>query len=367
MTAFKNKLQNVIFEQAAPMFNNQNLYPSDVSEDDIVTDIVNRAPLCGLKYLGYDEGVASFSTYSKAAIEQFASFLDENDYVETYDISVAVTEPFTLKTNMTTDLDFDSTNESVFIEFFIDVAIDFSIISYNDSYMPGDVDETPFFYAPDEQETELRNVAFYGTDDVGFNSVNQSEAPLLLKISNEKSKSPYGSFIVTVHPKNPELILVQCNYSSEPSLDDVESDLTTLNSGDFGGKFNNEFEIVTKAKYFEGEPNTTSAIYRTTNKESAIKITESIFKTFSESLNEITRIIKVNSRGKRRIKMQCRPGFKYDETRKACVKISGAEMAHSRIAHRQMARTKKALGVGYKTKILRKVRKAKRFRKMMGL
>ena len=51
----------------------------------------------------------------------------------------------------------------------------------------------------------------------------------------------------------------------------------------------------------------------------------------------------------------------------ACVKISGAEMALSRVAHRQMARTKKALGATYRTRILRKVRRAKHFRKIMGL
>ena len=52
--------------------------------------------------------------------------------------------------------------------------------------------------------------------------------------------------------------------------------------------------------------------------------------------------------------MMCRPGYKYDPERMVCVKISGSELSKSRIAHRQMSRTKKALGTGYKNKIIRK-------------
>lgn len=86
-----------------------------------------------------------------------------------------------------------------------------------------------------------------------------------------------------------------------------------------------------------------------------------------EFLQEVRRRIKVNFRGKRRIKMQCRPGFKWDPTKRSCVKITGRDVAIKRKAMRKMVRTKKSKGTSFRTRVLRKTRKAKRFRKSMGL
>lgn len=84
-------------------------------------------------------------------------------------------------------------------------------------------------------------------------------------------------------------------------------------------------------------------------------------------LFEVKRIIKINFRGKRRIKMQCNPGFKWDSKARVCRKITGSELAKKRIALRHAVRTKRAKGAGYRRKILRKTRKAMRFRKSFGL
>lgn len=372
MSTFKNKLNNFILENA-PAFNNLKVNNSDVTEQDIVSQITGTAPLLGLRYLGYEEGVASFSSYNKSAIVNFTDYLDNNDYVETYDISVAITDPMSKETNLTTDIDWDTTRESEFIEFFIDVAISFSLVNYNDVYV-GDTEEekvnTPFTY-PEEivDYAEIEQDGYVHTDDrVGFNTVYPEEIPLVVRLVNAKSFSPYGKFAVTVHPNKKDQILIQCNYSNTPSLEDVNNDLIFINSGQLVDGFNDEFELVKTATYSENNLSTTSAVYKTINVEDALSIVESINElSSSKFLNEITRTVKVNNRGKRRIKMQCRAGYKYDVERKVCVKITGAEMARSRIAHRQMSRTKKALGDGYKTRIVRKVRRAKRFRKMMGL
>ncbi len=84
-------------------------------------------------------------------------------------------------------------------------------------------------------------------------------------------------------------------------------------------------------------------------------------------MTEIKRRIKVNFRGRRRVKMQCLPGFKYNPDMKVCEKITGGEIAQNRISHRRAVRTRRALGNGYKVRVARKTRKAKRFRKSMGL
>ena len=83
------------------------------------------------------------------------------------------------------------------------------------------------------------------------------------------------------------------------------------------------------------------------------------------SLDEVKRRVKVNAKGIKRIKMQCSKGFKWDGN--ACVKITGAELAVSRVAKRKALITKRSQGNALKIRTLRKSRKAKRFRKTMGL
>ena len=82
-------------------------------------------------------------------------------------------------------------------------------------------------------------------------------------------------------------------------------------------------------------------------------------------LNEVKRRIKVNAQGKKRIKMQCRKGFKWNGT--TCVKIGGTELAKQRVAKRKMVISKRSQGAALKIRVARKSRKARRFRKAFGL
>lgn len=86
-----------------------------------------------------------------------------------------------------------------------------------------------------------------------------------------------------------------------------------------------------------------------------------------EYISEVRRRIKINFRGRKKIKMQCRKGFKWVAAKKSCVKITGSEVALKRKAMRRMVRTKKAKGASFKARVNRKTRKAKRFRKSMGV
>jgi len=85
------------------------------------------------------------------------------------------------------------------------------------------------------------------------------------------------------------------------------------------------------------------------------------------ALDEVVRKIKINFKGKKRIKMKCQRGFKWDSNKRACIKIGGAEIAKMRKRLRRAVLTKRAAGNAYKVRVLRKTRKAKRFRKMLGL
>ena len=86
---------------------------------------------------------------------------------------------------------------------------------------------------------------------------------------------------------------------------------------------------------------------------------------FGEFLLEVKRIIKINAKGKRRIKMKCKKGYKW--TGGKCVKISGSELTSKRRAIKKAVRTKKSKGAGFKRRVLRLRKKALRKRKAMGL
>lgn len=84
-----------------------------------------------------------------------------------------------------------------------------------------------------------------------------------------------------------------------------------------------------------------------------------------DQLDEIKRIVKVNSRGKRRIKMKCKKGYKFDGRK--CIKISGKELVNKRRAIRKSVRTKRSKGSGYTKRIVRLRKKAIKKRRSMGL
>lgn len=396
MTDFNKKLSKLLNENVTHMIFMDEPLTAEIDESVIVGEISAAGPLYGLKYLGYEEGVLSFSTYQKTSIEKFAMFLDDNDFVENYAISVIESNPMTKVANVVDEIDFDSTRESEFVEFFIDVVISWNYVNFNSVYVdpqnPFAANQSTSFQIPmDTSDPYAAHVTldkepaeFYDNNDFeypdadakiaivpGFDTLQADETPLLVKLSAIKSNSLVGSVLVTVHPKNDDEILVQATYKEEPVTDDVLNDLSVINTLD--QLYPTKLELVKEAFYQLGDLFTSSAVYKSINGKNVLNIVEVFANSADEVicdtnlLNELRREIKVNFRGKKRIKMQCQPGFKYDPERMACVKISGAELAVSRIAHRQMARTKRALGGSYRTRILRKVRRAKHFRKIMGL
>ena len=368
----KNKLNfserlKILFERESATFMNNIISDTSINNDSVLSEIAAAGPLYGLKYLGSEEGVLSFSTYQKQSIKNFSEFLDNHDCVDMYDISAVISDPLTHESEINIpdkDFDFDTTRESEHIEYFIDVVIKSDLIDYNsyyDSNIVNDDTSQPFIYPLNSDEPSFNN-------NDGYDVLSQNETPLVITLSNIKSASQFGSFSITAHPENDSKLVIQCNYSDYPEQEDVLQDLKRLNSLDFGDQFKNEFKIIKAADYELGDLSTTAAVYQSVNSKNVLNIITEMFNNSSNKvLTELTRVIKVNSLGKKRIKMQCQKGFKYDPERKVCVKISGNELAISRIAHRQMSRTKRTLGQSYKTRIVRRIKRAKRFRKLMGL
>lgn len=92
---------------------------------------------------------------------------------------------------------------------------------------------------------------------------------------------------------------------------------------------------------------------------------ESVEGLTPEELEERKRIVKVNAKGMRRIKIKCKKGYKY--TGNKCVKITGSELTTKRKAIKRSVRTKKAKGSGFQRKVQRLRGRAMRKRKSMGL
>lgn len=384
--SFKDKLSKIITESS--VFNGEEFITTMQTEDTILAEIVAAIPLHGVTYCQYEEGVLTVSTRKKSAVESFTQYLDDNDFVLNYDITAKVYNPLNGTVNQDDTLDFDLVIDNELIEYYIDVILNPSYIEYapvyvdydsDDDYLndwDGDGDADPdddqysFEYSDDDFDGDGDN----DSDDYRpvYGTVSPKEVPILLNIVDIKSHSPFGAFSATLHPKDESKFLVQCIYSSLPNPDDAQADVDLINSfmGDY--EISDIFTIISNASYKTGDLKTTSAIYQTIDKKKdVLNIVEAFgdksYIRYDLMLHEVQRVIKINFRGARRVKMQCAKGYKYDPARKVCVKIGGTELAISRLAHRQMARTKHSKGEGYLRKIVRKTNRAKKFRKLIGL
>jgi hypothetical protein len=80
---------------------------------------------------------------------------------------------------------------------------------------------------------------------------------------------------------------------------------------------------------------------------------------------EATIITKVNSRGEKRRRLKCNPGYKLENG--VCVPVSGAAKVNKLRSAKKAARTKHAQGAGYALKVAKKSKKAMMKRKSFGL
>lgn len=78
-------------------------------------------------------------------------------------------------------------------------------------------------------------------------------------------------------------------------------------------------------------------------------------------------VYKVNSKGKKRKKLKCPKGMKPNATGTSCVPMRGAEKRNHKVGARHAVRTVKAKGQALQKRKVRKMKKALRFRKNLGL
>lgn len=372
MNDFKSKLQQYLKESSVE-FNGEIFTDvvDDSTEERVIGELSALAPTLGVIYKGYNEGIATFSTYTKTSVINLCSNLDNNENILGYDVSVVVQDPMTHVAYDDNGLvDFDASAEFTdHVQYYIDVALEPSIVTYNPVYVGND-SPTPDVVI----DSLLPNEDYIMTDDLSdgydepIDAVSADEVPIVIKISSAKSNSEYGNYSATLNT-NKNILSVGVTYDQSPNDDELALDVDTINDGTFIPNFYEDFSLVKSAKVNDGR--ITPAIYKPKHNKVATTILESLSKEdtvyFDSALYEVAKVVKVNAKGKRRIKMQCQVGYKYDPIRKTCVQITGSELAQSRISHRQMVRTKKSMGSGYKKRVVFRTNRAKHFRKLMGL
>lgn len=335
------------------------------AEDDGVSTIINELVHAGAIVDEISDDTIVASCKSRSSLEAMADLLDDDWRVEQYAINVYELKPSGLVNKVDSDtIDVDQ------ITNFDHVRVEFIIFLNTDG-----VDYTSYTDIEEDDLTEK------------FVNTNKKQ-PIWLALSKTSTAAKGGTFVVTPHPVRRGAVLVHVEYKYDVEDTDfvlrnaekITNDINTINNGLINKRLvTSNYELEDPISFDfkldmceRGHFITAPAVYMSnTNRTDLYAIMESFEDTTlvaeASIINEVKRVIKVNFRGKKRIKLKCLPGYKYDITRKACVKITGSEKAVDRRAKIKMARTKKAAGSGFRRAVDRKTKKAKRFRKMMGV
>lgn len=78
-------------------------------------------------------------------------------------------------------------------------------------------------------------------------------------------------------------------------------------------------------------------------------------------------IYKVNAKGKKRKKLKCAKGMKPNASGTSCVPMKAGEKRNHKVGSRHAVRTVKSKGQAFQKRRTRKMKKALRFRKNLGL
>lgn len=342
-----------------------------ITYDDEIQVLINKIPHLGGEVIDNENDYYLIRCTDYEVFKNIIDDLDNSDVVDCYEFDIYVANDSTLDDISSTVDDTDDLSKYKGQIRNIDIMLFFKpeYIEY-DEYM--DIEQ--------DSITEK------------FGKVN-TKKPFWFTLGIE-SNVDGGTFIITPHQTKLNTFLVYAQYQYDISIpcdefyhvnkEQITNDVNSINAGLIfnklvGGGFdlnskatlNSDSEYLLTNNEF-GILETLPAEFTTREDSFNIKDILSTFKNttiFAESaiINEIKRVVKINFKGKKRIKLKCQKGYKFDVTRKVCVKIGGSELATMRKSKIKMVRTKKALGSGHKRMTQRRTKKAMRFRKLMGV
>lgn len=330
-----------------------------------------------------EDGAILATTNNKQSFFAIIDALDKNDNVLDY-------EPFLMQTDavggvrdVTDEIDIDDVRDMKYFYFKVIAYMNPELVQFDPTYV--DIEQT----LDSSKYTEVEDNQTYVMESDVINyaklkNINECEVYIVEK--------KYGTEVHLVPPTthNADKYFDIIEYNINQTEDDAEKvqfqDLgfTIANAGrikeidiEFEGSVRTAYIYNVNARDRDGSakrdkndkyesPTVFSEMLNTIIEKTDLSIFEKL--SLDEAiLTELQRRYKVDSTAKKRIKYLCQRGFKYDPERRVCVKITGSAMMDMKRAHIRANRTKKAKGRGFEVKRLRKMRKANRFRKLLGV
>ena len=356
----------------------------DQVENDVVTSVACGTLSFGANIVEINEDTVVLNCLSVGSVLSVADYLDKDDSVDEYIIDIYNKDPLSGNVETVGDVDTDylMTNDFDYhtAQFVVTFFVKPEYVMYN-----------AYYIEEDEFENDLTNEA--------LKESKTKKSPLWIAIDGTTAgdgKKAIGEFVVQPHPSRLDTVWVYIRYLLDgrtatefvaENKTTIERDLAEITNGDIGKKFAEKgFKVSKRVQYADIVSYVKTLISKdikqleTPHAELVLKngadvkfLMEMLINNSPmlcaemETLHEVKRKIKVNFAGKKRIKMQCNKGYRFDAVRRVCVKISGSELAVSRRAKIKAVRTKRSMGLGFKTRTVRKSKRANRFRKLLGL
>lgn len=348
------------------------------SEDSSeIQDVIAHIRSCGGDIKWIEDGAIQAYTNNKVSFFQITDYLEENDNVLDYEVQLMQVDLNGVNVDVTDTVSIDDVRDMNNFFFKIIIFMDPEIVMFDPVYVDIDdiIDRNPYF---DSDDTDLE----LGDDEEEVQYVYENLSHISEFISWKGDlKESYILFEKEDGKAELHIIPPKTTGSDEYfdinqfNVDALENHASTKMFQDMGFTMTNRSKNKEIDYEMHSEPSDVIVYDIENNDKEGNKIvvqemlntiTESTFHGDTQTLTELRRKVKINFKGKKRIKMQCNPGFKYVPERRVCVKITGSDMMDMRRAHIKAKRTKKAAGVGYQKRITKKTKRALRFRKAAG-
>lgn len=303
---------------------------------------------------GTVNGVVAVEFRNHQAALHYADWLEEQATVEYYEISAQFKDLMSSQKVDATEIDFDAIMDDGPYVFTVLAYLYPEYVQFTHDYdQDGDVDAGDAA-AEISSESEL---AQYDIEDL--------EAVLENEQLDELTKELLGRYIKKASQHRVRLA------HAERDLDDKDSAIQKAKHGSDNDTYDalSKAQDATRKQYHKvvdkGQQRAqgiATAVKKLTRE--SVELFESLNE---DQLDEVMRKIRVNARGLKSIKMQCPSGFKWDPSLEACMKITGAELSTMRRASRHALITKRNEGQALKVRVKRRIKRAFKFRQMMGM
>lgn len=342
-------------------------------------DVIAHIRNCNGDVKWIEEGAMMAYTNNKVSLFQILDYLDENDDVLDYEVQFMKTDLNGVNIDVTDEIDIDDVRDMNNFFFKILIFMDPELVMFDPVYV--DIDEVinrnPYFDSKDEDPEDE-----YYDDEYEYVYEHLSHVPEYVSWKGSMNES---YILFEKKDGNAELHLVPPKTTSGNEYFDInkfnvdaagEEHGTKKMFQDMGFTMTNQSKNKDIDYEMRSKPEDV-IVYdiEKTNKDGDKIVVHEMLNTITEAslhcdfstLTEIKKKVKMNFKGKKRIKMQCHKGFKYVPSRRVCVKITGSEMMDMKRSHIKASRTKKAAGTGYQKRINKKTKKAIRFRKQANI